>query len=138
MYKWPPSSFRLNFVSFKFFFSWKGYIKLSFRGDTNYFTVYYNCYSDKFEEDKVYQVNCNSTNTEFTLKIPKEGTQKCIQVSYMIANLKTYIQHDYFIWMNFSRKNQMISPWHGQPHVMATENVLMALMKKAVKLLYGF
>ena len=48
----------------------------------------FNCYSDRFEEEKFYQVNCNATDNEFRLKIPKEGTKKCVQVSYVIANLK--------------------------------------------------
>ena len=56
--------------------------------DKFYFEARFRCYSDKFEEDKLYQVYCNVANHEFRLKIPQEGTMKCIQVSYDSANLK--------------------------------------------------
>ena len=60
----------------------------------------FDCYSDRFEEEKFYQVNCNATDNEFRLKIPKEGTKKCVQVSYVIANLKHY-RHCYLFLVDF-------------------------------------
>ena len=60
--------------------SWQARIGVSFHNET-YFDVNFDCYSDRFEEDKTYQVDCNFTNNEFRLKVPQEGTKKCVQVS---------------------------------------------------------
>ena len=61
----------------------------------------YNCYAERFEKDKLYQVYCNGTTDEFRLKIPLEGTKKCVQVSCVIANLRCYIlQFFYQIYRN--------------------------------------
>ena len=55
-----------------------------------YFGIYFHCYSDRFEEEKLYQVYCNATSTinEFHFKIPLEGTKKCVQVSNDSVYLK--------------------------------------------------
>ena len=71
-------------------------ILVGFHGK-HYFDVTFYCYSDRFEEDKLYQVHCNITNGEFRLKIPQEGTKKCVQVSHILLQLyvKAYILHDF-------------------------------------------
>ena len=61
-------------------------ILVSFR-DNYYFGIVFNCYSDRFEEDKLYQVDCNATNEELRLKIPQEGTMKCVQVSLLSVQI---------------------------------------------------
>ena len=63
-----------------YIFSWQARIGVSFLNQT-YFDVNYDCYSDRFVEDKTYQIDCNFTNNEFWLKVPQEGTKKCVQVS---------------------------------------------------------
>ena len=72
----------LYFVS-----SWNARIGVSFLNKT-YYDVAFHCYSDRFEEDKLYQVYCNATNDEIRLKIPQEGTMRCIQVSYLSKPLQ--------------------------------------------------
>ena len=64
-------------------------IQVSFRGKY-YFSIIYHCYSERFQEDKPYQVYCNVTNEEFRLKIPQEGTKKCVQVSLFKENIMVY------------------------------------------------
>ena len=69
--------------------SWKARIGLSF-SNKSYVDVGFNCYSDKFEESKLYEVNCNATNDDIRLKIPKEGTKKCVQVSSMPIHFPSF------------------------------------------------
>ena len=61
-------------------------ILVGFHGK-HYFDVTFHCYSDNFEEEKLYQVHCNITNGELRLKIPQEGTKKCVQVSHTFLQL---------------------------------------------------
>ena len=76
-------------------------ILVSFR-DNYYFGIVFNCYSDRFEEDKLYQVDCNATNEELRLKIPQEGTKKCIQVSQTSENVENCFLYIFFSFKIFS------------------------------------
>ena len=81
---------------YRFFFSKTANIVVTFR-DKFYFEARFRCYSDRFEEDKLYQVYCNSTD-RLSVKIPQEGRKKCVQVSHMSVlntKLKAYALHDF-------------------------------------------
>ena len=58
--------------------------------DKFYFEARFRCYSDRFEEDKLYQVYCNTTN-EVSVKIPQEGRKKCVQLSHDLLEPYSYV-----------------------------------------------